>query len=46
MEKLRGPIVGFTSIYRIFAIWTPVFWFVTWRKSAFHQDQYSFFSLP
>ena len=46
MREWKRRLAGFTGLYVVLSMWTPVVWFVTWARNTFNQHTFELFDLP
>lgn len=46
MSEWKRRLAGFTGLYVVLSMWTPVLWFISWARETFDQHTYELFDLP
>jgi len=46
MREWKRRLAGFTGLYVVLSIWTPVIWFMSWVGTTFNQHTFELFDLP
>jgi len=46
MRERKHRLAGFTGLYVVLSIWTPVIWFMSWVVTTFKQHTFELFDLP